>query len=154
MKDKGYKQKSEEYYDQLIRLQAEMDNMKKRLDKQRHEFVKFANAELMAELVDIIDDFHRASDSAKTSEDLKGLIAGVDMITSKLGQLLKRRGLEEISETGVPFNHDKHEAVATGETNEHKENTVIEILRKGYAIDGQTVRPAMVKVAKKQQKLS
>jgi len=149
MKDKGYKQKADEYYEKLIRLQAETENIKKRLDKDRVEFVKFANIELIAELIDIIDDFHRAADAAKQSKDVKALIDGVDMITSNMSQLLKRRGLEEINKTGIEFDADTHEAVGTVENSEHPENTVVEILRKGYTLNGRAIRPAMVKVAKK-----
>jgi len=152
---KDYKQLKEkadladQHYDKLLRLQAEVENVKKRLDKEKIEFIKFANAELISELVDIVDDFHRAIDAVRKNHDTKLLMQGVEMITNKLQATLKQRGLNEISETQVAFDHDKHEAVSTEDTDEHPENTVIEILRKGFMLNDRVIKPAMVKVSKK-----
>ncbi len=142
---------SEQHFDRLLRLQAEIENIKKRLDKERVEFIKFANVELISELIDIIDDFHLAIESVRKNHDLKLLMQGVDMITKKLEDSLKHRGLSEISEVKVAFDHDKHEAVATEATNKYPENTVVEVLRKGYKLNDKVIRPAMVKVSKNKE---
>jgi len=143
---------SDQYFDKFLRMQAETDNIKKRLVKEKEEFIKFANLELISEFVSIIDDFELAIDSAEKQHDTKLLLDGVNMITKHLDDILKKAGVSRIDQTGILFDHDKHEAVGCVETDEYPENTVVEILRNGYMVNGRVVRPAMVKVSKKQIK--
>lgn len=140
---------ADQHFDKLLRLQAEAENIKKRLKREKEEFVKFANAELISGFVNILDDFKRATDSADKNHDAKLLLQGVKMITNHLQDVLKKQGLVMIDQAGVSFDHDKHEAVGRAETDDVKENTVVEILRAGYMINGKVIRPAMVKVSKK-----
>lgn len=153
---------ADQHFDKLLRLQAEAENIKKRLAKEKEEFIKLANKDLIAEFVSILDDFQLAIESAEKSParpensaaggyDAKLLLEGVKMITKHLQDVLKNQGLSVIDKTGIMFDHDLHEAVATIETDEFQEDTVVEILRKGYMINGRVIRPAMVKVSKKKQ---
>ena len=149
---KALKEKSDladQYFDKLLRLQAEVANIRKRLLKEKEEFVRFANTELISEFVGILEDFQLAIDSAEKNHDAKLLFEGVNMIVKHLKEVLKNQGLSTIDQTGIAFDHDKHEAVGFVESDECEENTVVEILRKGYAINGRVIRPAMVKVSKK-----
>ncbi|MFH1779279.1 MAG: nucleotide exchange factor GrpE [Candidatus Omnitrophota bacterium] len=141
--------KADEYFDKLLRLQADFENYKKRLDREKVDFIKYANEGLIVGLLNILDDFERAIDSAKNSNDSKTLLQGVEMIRQHFQEALEERGLNKIDPKGESFNPEKHEAVMHIETDEYPENTVVEVLRKGYGLNGKILRPAVVKVAKK-----
>jgi len=139
---------ADQYFDKLIRLQAEVENIRKRSTKEKEDFVKFANIELINEFISILDEFHLAKDSAEKKHDAKLLFEGVNMITKHLEDILKNQGLSVIDQAGIDFDHDKHEAIEVVECSDCKENTVVEVLRKGYMLNGKVIRPAMAKVSK------
>lgn len=143
--------KTDEYFDKLLRLQADFENYKKRLDREKSDFIKYANEGLIIGLLNILDDFERAIDSAKNSNDSKTLLQGVEMIRQHFQEALEERGLIKIDPKGQPFDPEKHEAVMHIETDEYPEHTVVEVLRKGYGLNDKILRPAVVKVAKKKQ---
>ena len=151
----GLKEKAgkvEEYFDKLLRIQADFDNYKKRLDKERIEFIKFANEEIIIEILKILDDFERAVEAGKTKHDFDVLYKGVEMIYKDLKGFLKQKGLEEINAKGKLFNPHEHEAMMQEETNEHPEDYVVEEFQKGYKLNERIVRPSKVKVSKQPQK--
>lgn len=141
--------KADEYFDKLLRLQADFENYKKRLDREKADFIKYANEGLIIGLLNILDDFERAVDSAKNSNDSKMLLQGVEMIKQHFQEALEERGLVKIDPQGESFDPEKHEAVMHIETDECPENTVVEVLRKGYGLNDKILRPAVVKVSKK-----
>lgn len=141
--------KTDEYFDKLLRLQADFENYKKRLDREKVDFIKYANEGLILGLLNILDDFERAIDSAKNSNDSKTLLQGVEMIRQHFQEALEERGLTKIDPKGQPFDPEKHEAVMHIETDEYPEDIVVEVLRKGYGLNDKILRPAVVKVAKK-----
>lgn len=140
---------ADEYFDKLLRLQADFENYKKRLDREKSDFIKYANEGLIIGLLNILDDFERAVDSAKNSNDSKTLLQGVEMIRQHFQEALEEKGLIKIDPKGQPFDPEKHEAVMHIETDEYPEHTVVEVLRKGYGLNDKILRPAVVKVAKK-----
>jgi molecular chaperone GrpE len=142
---------NQDYYDQLLRLKAEFENFKKRTDKEKTEFLNFANQALIYELLDIIDNFERAVAAADKTNDHKLLHQGVEMILKDLHNLLKEKGLSKIESLGKPFDPAKHEAVSQVETEEQPDHTIVEELQTGYMINGRVVRPAKVKVSVKPQ---
>jgi len=144
--------KSDEYYDRLLRLQADFDNYKKRLEKDKIEFIKFANEEIIAEILKILDDFERAVDAGKIKHDFDILYKGIEMIHNDFKEFLKQKGLKEIEAEGKPFNPNEHEAMMQEETDEHPEDYIVEEFQKGYTFNGRVIRPAKVKVAKKPSK--
>lgn len=144
--------KSDEYFDRLLRLQADFDNYKKRLEKDRAEFIKFANEGIIAEILKILDDFERAVDAGRSKHDFDILYKGIEMIHKDLVEFLKQEGIKEIEAKGKPFNPHEHEAMMQEETDAHPEDSVIEELQKGYVLNGRVIRPAKVKVAKKPSK--
>lgn len=144
--------KADEYFDKLLRLQADFDNYKKRLDKDKIEFVKFANEEIIVEILKILDDFERAVEAGKTKHDFEILYKGVEMIYNDLKEFLKQKGLKEIEAKGKPFNPHEHDAMMQEETDALPEDHVIEELQKGYMLNGRVIRPAKVKVAKPAKK--
>lgn len=163
---------AQEFWDRLLRLQAEFDNARKRMRKEQMEFERRANERVLGELLGIVDDFERALAAtegagvvhpplaAAATEGTEGadpshLKTGMKMIYRRLAALLKAHGVEPIATTGHPFDPTRHEAVAHVATTEHPAEktgggaTVIEELRKGYTLHGRVMRPATVKVAVK-----
>jgi molecular chaperone GrpE len=132
---------------QILRLQADFDNAKKRWLKQGAEFQEMANKDVLARLIDIYDDFERALSAAK--QDPSQFQAGVEMIAKRMGAFLKEYGVEPMNAKGKSFDPERHEAVAHEATESVEESTVLEELRKGYLLNGRVLRPSVVKVAVK-----
>lgn len=143
---------NQEYFDKLLRLHAEFENFKKRTDKDKQQFLKFANESLIYELINILDNFERAFESANKMTDFKSLHQGVEMILKQIHQLLEKNGVKKIECVGESFDPVHQEAIAHIETDKHPENTVVEEVQKGYLLEGRLIRPAIVKVAKKPSK--
>lgn len=143
--------KSEEHYDRLLRLQADFDNFKKRLEKEKIEFIKFANEEIIVEILRMLDDFERAVEAGKKKHDFDILYKGVEMIWKDMKDFLEKKGLKEIDAKGKLFNPHEHEAMMQEENNDHPEDHVIEEFQKGYTLNGRVIRPSKVKVAKKSE---
>ncbi len=137
--------KVEDYHSQLLRLQADFDNYKKRSEKQIKEFVKYANEGLILKIIDAYEDLERALKADK-SHDLK---EGVEMIHKKLKDILEGEGLCEIEASGEKFDPYKHEALMVEDNKDYDEDTVIEELGKGYTLDSKVIKYSKVKVCKK-----
>ncbi len=144
--------KTQEYFDKLLRLHAEFENFKKRSIKERQQFFKFANEGLIRELINVLDNFERAFESANKMSDLKSLHQGVEMILKQIHQLLEKNGVKKIECLGKPFDPVQQEAIAHIESDEQPENTVVEEVQKGYLLEERLIRPAVVKVSKKRRK--
>ena len=140
------------YYDKFLRIQAEFDNYKKRLDKERIEFIKFANEDIIVDILKILDDFDRAVEAGKSSHDFDVLYKGVEMIHKDLKEFLKKIGVKEIEAEGKPFNPHEHEAMMQEERDDQPEDHVVGELQKGYIFNGRIIRPSKVKVSKRPQK--
>lgn len=139
---------SAEAQDRCARVQADFENTRRRLERDKQEFLKFANEELLAELVPFVDDFQRAFAAADTTQDFQVLHKGVEMILNHLLQLLKQHGVTPLEAMGKKFDPQYHEALLQVETAEHPEDTVIEELQRGYVVNNRVLRTAKVKVAK------
>lgn len=139
------KSKSGDYFNRLVRMQADFDNYRKRMAREREELAKYAGEQLVMALLPVMDNFERAL-GAKNN-DYQNLLAGVEMIYRQLHDVLAREGLEPIVAAGEQFNPELHEAVMREESGDHPENTVIEELRRGFTFKGKVIRAAMVKVS-------
>jgi molecular chaperone GrpE len=135
----------------MLRMQAEFENRKKRHDRERLDFQKFANEDLISGLMVVMDDFDRAINSAKNSNDAKALLQGIEMVRNHFKSIMEENGLKVIDPDGQPFDPEKHEAVEHVEDVVHPENTVLEVMRKGYELNGKVLRPAAVKVSNKKE---
>ncbi|MBU4312018.1 MAG: nucleotide exchange factor GrpE [Candidatus Omnitrophica bacterium] len=138
-----------ECFDRLLRLQAEFDNYKKRLEKDRLEFVKFANEEIIMEVLNVLDDFERAVKAGKSKHDFDVLYKGIEMIWKDMNEFLKKKGVKEIDTQGKPFNPHEHEAMMQEERDDCPEDHVTEEFQKGYMLNDRIIRPAKVKVSKR-----
>jgi molecular chaperone GrpE len=138
----------DDFKDKLLRKQAEFENFKKRTDRERAEFVKYASAELMREVLNVVDSLELALNDAGSGDgDAQKVRQGFDLIYKQLVDSLKRFGLETIEAKGHPFDPNVHEAVSTEVSTEAPEGTVVAELRRGYLLQGKLLRPAMVTVA-------
>jgi molecular chaperone GrpE len=142
---------TDEYFDRLARLQADFENFRKRKEKERLEWIKYATEGLVCELVPILSNFERALAAAEKVSDAKRFAEGVKLIFKQLKKVLKDRGIEEICPLNAPFDPYKHEAVEKVVTDEHPEGHVVEVFQKGYALNDRVLQPAAVKVAASQE---
>ena len=135
--------------DQMLRHQADLENYKKRLIREKEEAVNFANTRLIEELLVFMDNLERASMAAKTSGDVKALTEGIEMIQSQLlSALNKNWGLEKIASENVEFDPSQHEACMAVVDDSLKVETVMQILQPGYKLHDRVIRPAKVKIGK------
>jgi molecular chaperone GrpE len=142
--------KGKEGWDKMLRNQADLENTRKRLDREKQEFVKFANEGLILDLLNVLDDLERTVDLAESNkEDLSAFLKGVEMILAHLYEMLKNHGVKPIEAEGKIFDPNFHEALMQVENKELPEHTIIEVLQKGYLIHGRVLRTAKVKVSKK-----
>lgn len=149
---KGLKEKeaeAAERLDHLRRLQAEFENFKKRMVKEQTRFLETANRDVVARLLPILDDFERSLSAAEKTKDYNKLSQGVQMIYAHLKEALAKEGLEEINPVGEQFDPLWHEAVMQEASDKHDDNTILEVLQKGYLFKGKVLRPARVKVSKR-----
>jgi len=139
--------KADDYYDRLLRTAADLENYKKRAERERSDLLKFGQEELMGELIVVLDNFGRALDSAGNSAAAKGMADGVSLIRKQLLTVLGKFGLRPIEAVGQKFNPELHEAVAQVETDGQPEGTVVGEQLRGYTLNGRLLRPAVVTVA-------
>jgi molecular chaperone GrpE len=141
-------QQTQFYLDHLQRLQAEFDNFRKRSVKDREDFRKFLLEDFILELLEILDNFERALDAFRSSQDLGSLKTGVELIYRQFRDCLIRRGVGEIESLGQAFDPVKHDAVCYEESEKHLPHQVMDQMAKGYLLHGKVIRPAKVKVSK------
>jgi len=143
--------KAREHWEQLLRTAADLDNFKKRAQRERQEAVQYANASLMQKLIPALDNFDMAMAAASNSQagSAQSLQTGVSMILAQLRGALTESGLEEIDAANKPFDPNFHEAVSQQESDTVPEGHVLQQLRKGYKLRDRLLRPATVVVAKK-----
>lgn len=144
------KKVEDEYIDRIKRLQADYDNYRKRTIKEHLDHLKRANKDLISKLLPIIDNFEMALEAGKDAGGKEGeMYKGVKMIYESLLELLKKENVTIIEPVGKEFDPKVCEAAVTEAVEDAEEGRVLEILRKGYMIDDFVIRPAVVKVCKK-----
>jgi molecular chaperone GrpE len=146
------KRERDDLFDRLLRKQAEFENFRKRIEREKSEFMQFASADLMKELLNVLDSFDLALRNA-AKDGVKGgesTLRGFELISKQIQDTLTRFGLKPLEAKGKTFDPNFHQAVSTIPTNDVEENTVIDELRKGYTLNGRLLRPAMVSVSTKE----
>ncbi len=142
--------KAGEYWDRLLRIQADFDNNRKRLEREKQDFVKFANEGIILELLNVLDDLERTVDLAQSKhQDLSAFLKGVEMILAHLYEMLKEYGVKPIEAEGKLFDPHCHEALMQAENKDVPEHTILEELQKGYLLNDRVIRTSKVKVSKK-----
>lgn len=144
--------KAAENHDKYLRAVADMENYRKRAQKDREDLLKYCNSDFIKGLLPILDNFDRAIINMNESTDLAKIKEGIDLITKQFHKYLEQLGLARVPAVGEVFDPHKHQAVMHVETDEHPENIVVEELQRGYTINDRLLRPAMVKVSKEKAK--
>ena len=138
--------KYDELNDKYLRLFSEFDNYRKRTAKEKIELSKTASESIMVDLLPILDDFERAL-QAISNKDADANYEGVSLIYNKLKRTLEQKGLEEINANGAVFDTDEHEALTNVPvTDENQKGKVIDVIQKGYKLNGKVIRYARVVV--------
>jgi len=142
----------DDYRDRFLRSVAEFDNYRKRIERERRELAEFVSFEILQDLLPLVDDLERALAAAgpsgeNTTQTVATYRTGVELIHKQLAELLRKRNVTPIQATGADFDPHIHQAVATEPSTTHRDNEVIEDLRRGYRLGERLLRPAMVKVA-------
>jgi molecular chaperone GrpE len=130
--------------DRLLRALADFDNFRRRAERDRSDYVQFANLEMVRDLIPILDDFRRAM-KVETAD--KEYAKGIELIEQRLFETLKKAGLEPMEAAGKQFDPNLHQAVDRVQSEEWPDQTVLEEYQSGYNFKGKPLRPAMVKVA-------
>jgi len=144
----------EELKKKILYLRAEIENQRKRFEKEKDTTIKLANERLLINFLPILDHLDLAIQSAQNAHSYDSLIEGIELIRKQFLEYLGSNGLKQIKAVGEPFNPALHEAVAKIENDELPELTVIEELRKGFALFDKVIRPSMVKVSQKKKQNS
>jgi molecular chaperone GrpE len=136
-----------EKHDRLLRALAEMDNMRRRLQREREEYLRFANETLLRDLIPALDNLDRALAAARHATDTARIVEGVELIQRELLRVLEKHGVTRYSAVGQPFDPTRHEATERVIRPETPPGTVVEESAPGYLLNGRVLRPAQVAVA-------
>jgi molecular chaperone GrpE len=138
--------------DRLLRTHAEMDNIRKRNEREKADMAKYAITKFAHDVVEVGDNFQRATAAVKPGADpetsLKGLLEGVELTERAFQAVLERHGVKSVNPLGEPFNPNFHQAVMEAQDLNVQAGTVLQVFSTGYVIEDRVLRPAMVVVAK------
>lgn len=142
--DAGLREENRSLQDRLLRTVADFENFRKRAEREKSDFFKYALAGVFRDILPVLDNFDRALDHAEEGDEFH---KGVLLIYKQLFEVLQRHGLRTVEESGVRFDPNIHEAVVREEDPSVPSHTVVAVLQKGYFLHDRLVRPALVKVA-------
>jgi molecular chaperone GrpE len=135
--------------DSWRRAQADLDNFRRRVERDRDDLAKFAAEKLILRLLPVVDNLDLAAKSAETATELGPVRDGINLIVKQFGETLGKEGVEPIDAAGKPFDPEFHEAVMRVDSDEYPDNTVTEVFRRGYLMYGKVIRAAMCKVSRR-----
>lgn len=139
---------AQENHERFLRAAAELDNFRKRKEREVSDLRKYANQNLLRELLEVVDNLERALAASRESGEPEGLMEGVDMTLKVLLKIFDKVGVKPIASVQQPFDPSLHEAVMQEPSNDVPVNTVLKELQKGYMLRDRLLRPAMVVVSK------
>ncbi len=138
---------AKEQQEQVLRLRADFENTKKRLERDKQEAIKYANEKLLVEILSIVDNFDRAMLSLSEGHDPEKVKKGLKIAQEELHQVLERHGVQVIKTLGEPFDPKFHEAVAVVESNQDaREGIIVDEIQRGYLLNGRLIRPSRVRI--------
>jgi len=141
-------EKARQNYNRYLRALAEMENYKKRMARERVELMRYAGEDLLREILPVVDNLERTLAHINDEVETGKVMEGVALIHKQFLQALEKSGIVRIEEVPCAFNPEIHQALQKVEDKGVPDDTVVEILQKGYFLNGKVIRPAMVKVAK------
>ena len=136
------------HQEQYLRTLADMENLRKRTQRDKEELAKYANESILREILPVIDNLERAVEHVEQAGNEDGLLEGVQMTLTQFSQLLNKFGVESVDAIGQPFDPAYHQAMGQLESEEHPVNTVVQQMQKGYQLNKRLLRPAFVMLAK------
>jgi len=139
-----------EHVDRIKRIQADFENYKKRVQKEREELLRLLEDQVLLELIPLYDNFERAFRHFTKNNDKDAFIEGIEKIFAQFHEFLNRKRIEPIKALGEPFDPAKHEALITVES-DGAPNMVLEEFERGYLRNGRVIKPSRVKVSKKKE---
>ena len=145
-------QEAKENYDRFLRLAAEVENFKKRQEREISEVRQFANENLIKELLPVLDNLERALEHSRQSEAPEALMEGLELVNQDFLKVLGRFGITPLNSVGERFDPTYHHAVMEEEAPEVEDQTVLKELQKGYLMQNRLLRPAMVVVSRNTEK--
>ena len=155
IKESEYKRLTKEageYKDKFIRAHADFENARKRLERERIEFTKYAHEGLILEFLGILDNLELSVKAAREKhEDYTAFLKGVEMVMAQIHQMLKKNGVKPIAAVGKKFDPHCHEILMQEETDQFDEGIVMEEFQKGYYLGDRVVRTTKVKLAQKKE---
>lgn len=140
--------KADEHWDRLLRQQAEMDNLRKRAERDVENAHKFALEKFVNELLPVKDSLELGLSAAEQEADIAKVMEGVELTLKQFSQAMEKFSVVEVNPMGEKFDPELHQAMAMQPSAEHQPNTVMAVMQKGYTLNGRLIRPAMVMVAK------
>ncbi|MCL2135056.1 MAG: nucleotide exchange factor GrpE [Candidatus Bathyarchaeota archaeon] len=145
------KQRSEEYLNKLKYMQADLENFKRRFDRETEQIKNYSNERLVTQLLDVVDELELAINVGKNVETpQKNLLDGIEMTLKKLRKVLEQEGLNEVDcVEGKIFDPTSANAALTEEREDYEDCTILQVIRKGYIMKGRVIRPSVVKVSVK-----
>ena len=138
-----------ELNDKYLRLYAETENMRKRLEREKKDFLEYANESVLKDLLPIIDNMERAIEHSEQNSNIEDFIKGIELTLNSFLKVLEKYGVKPVDALHKPFDPNFHEAMQVQETDEFEPNTVVQQLQKGYTFKERLLRPALVIVSKK-----
>lgn len=138
------KEPEEDNDTKYLRLMADFQNYKKRVEKEKKDLYSYANEKLVTEMLPVLDNFERALEQEAGGDSFK---EGMGMIFKQLGDVLVKAGLAEIAALDEVFDPNIHNAVMTEDSEQYESGKVSGVMQKGYTLNGKVIRPSMVKVA-------
>lgn len=141
-----YETRLAEMRELMLRERAELDNQRKRLQRDLEQARRFANEKLLAELLPVIDSLERGL--ALEGSDYAGLRSGVELTLRELTRIAESNGLKVVDPIGQPFDPERHQAMSMVPSGEHQPGSVVSVMQKGYVLNDRLLRPALVAVSK------
>lgn len=140
--------RADQHWDKVVRTQAEMDNLKKRHQRELEHAHKYGLEKFVAELLGVWDSLELGYHAAKENHDIEKLLEGTELTLKMLADAMGKFGVEQLDPQGQPFDPELHQAMSVVERDDVPPNTVVEVIQKGYTLNGRLVRPALVMVSK------
>jgi molecular chaperone GrpE len=141
-----YETRLAEMREVMLRERAELDNQRKRLQRDLEQARRFANEKLLADLLPVLDNLERGL--AVEGRDYAVLRSGIELTQRELARVVDANGLKVVDPVGQPFDPERHQAMSVVPSGEHQPNTVLAVMQKGYVLNDRLLRPALVSVSK------
>ena len=141
--------KYQECHEQLLRMKADFENTRKRLERDKMDAIKFANERLLVEILPIVDNLDRAMTSLSEGHDPEKVKQGLKIAQEEVHKVLELHGVEVVKSVGNDFDPKFHEAVAVVESTDAKDGLIMDEVQRGYLLNGRLIRPSRVRIAQK-----